>query len=363
MISLSDFEQAAREKLSANAWEYLAGGAGDELTLRRNCAAFDAISLLPKVLRDVSVLDTSLELLGLKLAHPILLAPTAYQGLYHSDAECETARGAVRAEAVYVVSTMTNRTIEEIAAAARNEKQLLLYQLYVQRNREYTQRLIERVERAGCKALVITVDTPILGLRYREMRAGFQLPAGLDRAMLRDVPEAQGITGHQTDSDGIYYPLIDAAMTWDDIQWMMTITKLPIVLKGILHPDDAERAVQIGAAGIIVSNHGARNLDTVPATIEALPAIARKVNQQIPILFDGGIRRGTDVIKALALGANAVLIGRPYCWGLAVNGAAGVESVVRMLVRELKMAMALCGRKSLAEIGAELIFEKLKLES
>ncbi len=363
IYTVSDFADLARQNLPAMAWEYLASGAGDELTLRWNGEAFDRLELLPNVLCDVSSLDTSIQLLGKTLPHPVLLAPTAYHGLYHPEAECETARGAVSAKSPFVVSTMTNRTIEEIESARTSAQQRvdqdnlapLWFQLYVQKDKSCTRHLIERAEAAGCEALVVTVDTPVIGNRVREIRAGFRLPEGLDRAMLRELPEAASVIGHQTDSDGIYYPLTNAAMVWDDIQWMISITKLPVLLKGILRADDAERAVKIGAHGVIVSNHGGRNLDTVPATIEVLPEVYGQIAHRIPVLLDGGIRRGTDIVKAIALGASAVLIGRPYCWGLAVGGSAGIEQVVRLLLRELKLAMALCGRGSVHELRADLV--------
>ncbi len=377
ILRVSDVESLAREKLPHMAWEYLDAGAGDELTLGWNRAAFDRIRLMPRVLADVSQIDTRISLFSRELPHPILLAPVAYNKLFHPEGEMAAARGAAMAGAVYCMSTMANVSIEDVApplappqaggkgegtqaggkgeGPQAREKLTLWYQLYVQQDRTYTARLIERAVSAGVEALVVTVDTPVLGNRVRETRAGFALPPGLDRAMLRDVPAASQLMGHISDADSIYYPLVNPAMTWKDIEWICSVSKVPVVLKGILNPEDAERAHARGARGIIVSNHGARNLDTVPATIDVLPRISARVRGAMPVLFDGGIRRGTDILKALALGANAVLIGRPYVYGLAVGGAEGVATVIKLLLKELKIAMALCGRASLREIDRALI--------
>lgn len=353
ILCVTDFAEPAKAKLTNMAWEYLESGAGDEITLNSNSAAFDRIKIMPNVLRDVSKLDTSAALFGEKLAHPILLAPIAYHKLFNLIGERETARGAMVADAVYCVSTMTNTSIEVIARDVPEAK--LWYQLYVQRDREYTKSLIERVEAAGVRALVVTVDTPVLGNRIRETRAGFHLPEGLTRAMLEGLPPELLVTGHGTDLDGIYYPLCDPKLSWNDIEWICKTAKLPVVLKGILNPQDAELAVKSGAQAIIVSNHGGRNLDTVPATIEVLPEIVKQVDDRMPILLDGGIRRGTDILKALASGATAVMLGRPYIWGLAANGSDGVAKSVNLLLTELKIAMALCGRSTLRSLDRSLL--------
>lgn len=335
------------------AWEYLGSAAGDELTLKWNITAFDRIQFLPRVLNDVSELDTSVELFGERLPHPVMLAPVAYHKLFHKNGEIESAKGAALAESVYCVSTMTNTSIEEIAQSSPQTR--LWYQLYVQRDRGYTKNIIERVEAAGAKAIVVTVDTPVLGNRVREARAGFHLPDGLNRAMLEGLPKEFQIIGHDTDLQGIYYPLCDPKLSWKDIEWIVQTATVPVVLKGILHPDDADIAIQSGAQGVIVSNHGARNLDTVPPTIEMLPDIVDRIDGEIPVLFDGGIRRGTDILKAMALGASAVMVGRPYVWGLAVQGAAGIEKAVSLLLTEMKIAMALCGRARLSEVDEGIL--------
>ncbi len=351
LLDLADFERAAQSVLPAMSWDYIAGAAADEHTLRWNQEAFAKIRLSPRVLVDVSTLDTRVKLLGRELAFPILLAPTAYQQLSHPEGERATARGAEAAGATMVLSMFSTVTLEEVAAAT---KAPLWFQLYVQRDRSFTRDVIARVESAGYQALVVTVDTPVLGPRYRELRAGFKLPAGLERANLRGLDIAGG--AQRPNESTIYSATLDPRMTWRDLDWIRSITRLPILLKGIQHPDDAALAVRSGVAGIIVSNHGARNLDTGPATIDALPAVVARVGGQIPVLVDGGIRRGTDILKALGLGATAVLIGRPYVHGLAVDGANGVTRVVNILRRELESAMALCGRPTIASIDASVIW-------
>lgn len=349
-VSLGDFELLARERMTQMAWEYISGGAGDELTLRWNREAYDRIRLKPRVLVDVSNLDTRVNLFGRELPFPILLAPTAYQKLVHTDGELATAKGA--GAATMVVSTMASVSVEEIAAAA---KQPPWFQLYVQPDRGFTKALVQRAEAAGCQALVVTVDTPIPGLRNREERIKFALPPGIERPNLKGLNTAG--SSHLPKENEIYNALFDSKLTWKDIEWLRSLTKLPVLLKGVLNPDDADLAVKSGASGVIVSNHGSRNIDTLPATIEALPEVVAKIAGRIPVLVDGGIRRGTDVLKALALGAKAVLIGRPYLFGLAVAGADGVNRVVNILRREFEMAMALTGRTSLAELGESVLWQ------
>jgi 4-hydroxymandelate oxidase len=335
-------------------WEYISGGAADEITLRHNHEAYEHLLLKPRALVDVSHLDTRVQLLGRDLPYPILLAPTAYQKLTHPDGEIATAKGAAAAKATMVASTMSNVTLEEIAAVANGGPGGIWFQLYVQPDRDLTRSLVHRAEAAGYEALVVTVDAPVLGPRYRELRANFALPPNLERANLRGYASAN--SAFHPSEDSIFSATLDPSLTWKDIDWFRSITRLPILLKGIQNPDDATRAVDAGANGIIVSNHGARDLDTAPATIEVLPAIAAKVSHRIPVLVDGGIRRGTDVLKALALGATATLIGRPYLFGLAVNGADGVTHILQILHRELQIAMALTGRPRISDFDASLIW-------
>ena len=351
LLDLSDFERTAQTVMSPMAWAYVSGAAADELTLRWNHEAYEKIRLMPRALVDVSKLDTRVNLLGRELAFPILLAPTAYQKLSHPDGELATVKGAADAGATMVVSTMATVSLEDIAAAAKTP---LWFQLYVQPDREFTRKLVQRAEQAGYQALVVTVDTPALGPRYRELRAKFTLPPGMERANLRGRPTATG--GQRATEASIFSGTLDPTLTWKDIDWIRSITKLPVILKGIQNPDDAARAVSAGVAAVIVSNHGARNLDTGPATIDSLPGVVAKVGGKLPVLVDGGIRRGTDILKALALGANAVLIGRPYVYGLAVDGARGVTRTITILRRELESAMATCGRTSIASIDSSVIW-------
>jgi 4-hydroxymandelate oxidase len=356
---LADFEVLAKEHLSHMTWEYISSGAADENTLRWNREAFERLLLKPKVLVDVSQIDTQVTLFGEEHAFPILLAPTAYHKLMHPEGEVATARGAAKAGATMVLSSFSTVSIEEVAAAS---KARLWFQIYAQTDHGFTRDLIQRAEAAGCSALCLTVDTPILGARNREDRCNFALPEGMGRAHLQDLKiEGQDISAlhsaHRTmDEHSIYTAMLDAALGWKDIEWLLSFAKVPLLLKGVLNPADAARAVGAGVSGIIVSNHGGRNLDTIPATIDALPLVAEKVAGRIPILMDGGIRRGTDVLKAIALGARAVLIGRPQLYGLVAAGSEGVARVIEILRRELEMAMALTGRPTIAAIDHSVLW-------
>jgi 4-hydroxymandelate oxidase len=347
LASLSDYERAAHDLLPPMAWEYLSGGAGDESTLRANESAWNDLLLRTRALVDVSVIDTVTTLLGRERPHPILLAPTAYQRLFHPDGERATARGASVADATFVLSSFATTSLEEVAAAATVP---FWFQLYISPDRGFAEALVRRAEHAGAEAICLTVDTPVLGARHRETRVGFQLPVGLTRVNLEGMRHAPADTAHRPPEGAIYSEVLDPSLTWRDVEWLRRITRVPLLLKGIMDPDDARRAAEVGVDGVIVSNHGARNLDTVPATVSALPRIVDAVGGRLPVLVDGGIRRGTDVLKALALGARAVLIGRPYTFALAVEGAAGVTRVVRLLRTELEMAMALTGRTTIAAI-------------
>ncbi len=349
IASVMDFEPRARERMTRNAWEYISGGAGDEISLRWNREAYDKIRLRTRVLVDVSKLNTKTHLFGQELAYPILLAPTAYHKLVHPDGEVETARGAGAGGATMVVSSFANTAIEDIARVA---KEPLWFQLYVQPDRGFTRSMIERAEAVGCRAICVTVDTPLAGARNREERAGFALPKGLE------LPHLKGLTNaaHPPREGEIFSAILDPTLTWKDIEWLKSFAKVPVLLKGVQSADDAEQAARLGVSGIIVSNHGARNLDTVPATIDALPSVVEKVAGRMPVLVDGGIRRGTDVLKALALGASAVLIGRPYLYALGVAGAPGVTRTLSILRKEFEIAMALTGRRSIAEIDKGVIW-------
>ena len=352
-VSLVEFEPIARERISHSAYEYISGGAGDELTLRWNREAFDRLRLRPRALVDVSRLDTRVKLFGQELPFPILLAPTAYHRLVHPEGELATVRGANAAEATMVISTAATISVEEIARASTRP---VWFQLYVQRDRGFTREIVQRAEAAGCRALCVTADTPVIGTRNRESRLKFQLPPGLETPNLKRPDQATTGSFHRTGEREIYTALLDPTLTWKDIDWLRSFARVPVLLKGILNPDDADQAARAGVAGIIVSNHGARNLDTVPATVDALPMIVDRVAGRMPILVDGGIRRGTDVLKALALGASAVLIGRPYLYGLAAAGAEGVARVVNILRTEFETAMALTGRTSVASIERTVLW-------
>lgn len=349
LVCLSDFEPAAQRRMSHSAWEYFSSGVADEITLRWNREAYDRLRLRPRVLVDVSRIDTGVSLLGQQLPHPILLAPAADQRMIHSEGEVATARGAGEAGTTFVLSSFTNTAVEEVA---KNASGPLWFQLYVQRDRGFTRDVVQRVEAAGCKAVCVTVDVPTFGPRNRQARAKYELAPGLGRPHL--PPAKKGDVGGGRLQ--VFPQWVEPALTWRDIGWISSICKIPVLIKGVLNPEDADRAAEEGIAGIIVSNHGARNLDTVPATIDALPQVVDKVAGRILVLVDGGIRRGTDVVKALALGANAVLIGRPYLYGLAVGGHDGVKRVIEILRNELEMTMGLLGRASIQSIDRSVLW-------
>jgi len=348
-VNLHEYEPLARAKLGDMAWDYLAGGGGDERTLAWNRERLDATRLLPRVLRDVSTIDTRLGLLGLELPFPVLLAPAGFQRLFHPEGELGTTRGAGAAGALYTLSTPATTSLEDVASAATAP---LWFQLYMQRDRAFTLELVKRAEVHGYRALVLTADTPVLGARDRDHRRQLELPPGMELPNLRGFTPR---TSEPTFQHGTRNPFLDPAVTWKDLSWLARMTKLPVVVKGVLHPDDARLAIEHGAAAVAVSNHGGRNLDTVPASIDALPPVVDAVAGRVPVLLDGGVRRGVDVVKALALGATAVMIGRPYLWGLATAGSEGVTRVIQLLVSELEMAMAQCGAASLAGLTRELV--------
>ena len=356
LVSLADHAAHARRVLDDNAWAYFAGGAADELTLHANNDAWSRISLLPRVLRPLAGGHTRVPLLGRTLAHPILLAPVAYQRMAHPDGEIATALAAAALEAGLVLSTQSSTPLEDVAQAFGDApgRGPLWFQLYLQHDRGFNRELVQRVERVGYEALVLTVDAPCSGARDRERRAGFRLPPGISAVNLAGLPPAPQ-PPLQTGQSALFDALLQHAPTWDDIAWLQSITRLPVLLKGILHPDDARQAAALQVAGVIVSNHGGRTLDTTPTTVAVLPDITDAVQGALPVLVDGGIRRGTDVLKAMALGASAVLVGRPYVYGLANAGAHGVAHVLRLLRDELEIAMALTGCRTLADAGPDLL--------
>ena len=356
LVTLADHEQHARTQLDDNAWAYFSGGAADEISLRANRTAWDALPLWPRVLRPLAGGHTRVPLLGRTLAHPILLAPVAFQRMAHPDGELAMAYAAAALGAGVVLSTQASVSLESVAQAVLPDpgRGPLWFQLYLQPDRGFTQALVQRAEAAGYEALVLTVDAPTSGVRDRERRAGFRLPSGVGPVNLAGLqtPASPPLSPGQS---ALFDGLLHHAPTWDDIAWLQSITRLPVLLKGVLHPADARQAVSVGAAGLIVSNHGGRTLDTAPATVTALPRVVQAAGGAVPVLVDGGIRRGTDVLKAMALGASAVLVGRPAVWGLANAGAAGVAHVLRLLRDELEVAMALTGCATLAEATPALL--------
>ncbi len=353
IAAVADYEAFARERMTPSAWAYLNGGAADELTLADNLAAFQRVRLLNRVLEDLGGGHTRLELCGLDLDYPILLAPVAYQKLAHPDGELASVLGASAMGAAMVVSTQASVSLEDIAQAAQTP---LWFQLYIQPDREFTRELVRRAEGAGYRALVVTVDAPVNGLRNREQRAAFALPANVEAVNLKGMRSLPPSVAQPGASPLFGSPLLASAPTWKDLEWLQSLTSLPVLVKGVMNPRDAVRAVEQGVAGIVVSNHGGRTLDSLPATLDVLPAIAEAVQGKVPLLLDGGVRRGTDVFKALALGASAVMIGRPYVHGLAVAGASGVAHVLHLLRTELEVAMALTGCARLTDIDASLIW-------
>lgn len=351
-LNLAEFEAAARERLTALAYEYYAGGANDEVTLRENRSAFERLALRYHVLVDVRERSTRTTVLGEPVDFPVLVAPTAFHRLACDAGEVATARAAAAAGTVMILSTASTCPIEDVGAVGGR----LWFQLYVYTDRGLTRALVERAEHCGMKAIVLTVDAPILGRRERDLRNRFHLPDGV---RLANVPSSGSVplpTGHGESGLANHFATgIEAGLTWRDVEWLRSITRLPVVIKGIVRGDDAARAVDHGAAGVIVSNHGGRQLDTAIASVRALPEVAEAVDGRAEVLLDGGVRRGTDVIKAIALGARAVLVGRPVVWGLAAAGEAGAHRVLELLHAEVDLAMALCGCVSVTDISRDLV--------
>ena len=338
-FNVQDYEALAREAMHPAAWAYLSAGSDDETTLGENRAAFGRIGLLPRMLRGVGSARLHTEVLESPVEAPILVAPMGIHRLADAEGECATARAVGSVGSLMAVSTVSSRSLEDIAASTNGP---LWFQLYVYRSRPLAKRLVRRAERAGYRALVLTVDSPRWGRKERFLRVEQTLPPKMEQVSLDedDLPEEE------------FEP---AALTWDDVTWIRSITDLPVVLKGVLHPEDAALAVEHGVAGIVVSNHGGRQLDGTMASVEALPAAVEAVGGRAEVYLDGGIRRGTDVLKALALGARAVFVGRPVLWGLAVNGEAGARRVLEMLRDELEGAMVLAGQPGVEELDPDLV--------
>ncbi len=351
VLNLHDLETLARARLPQMAWDYYSSGSDDERCLARNQAAFSEIALHYRVLVDVAHRELATTVLGQRISLPVVVAPTAFHKLAHEEGELASVRAAGDAGTIFILSTLSNTRVEDVVAAAAGP---VWFQLYVYRDRTATEALVRRVEAAGCQALVLTVDAPLLGRRERDVRNRFALPPGLAVENMHGYGE---VAKPAMDSGLAQYfaDLIDPSLTWEAIGWLRSLTKLPVLVKGIVRADDAARAVAAGASGIVVSNHGGRQLDASPATIEVLARVSDAVAGRAEILLDGGVRRGADVIKALALGARAVLVGRPVLWGLAAAGRAGVAAALGVLRRELDLAMALCGCPDVASITRDLV--------
>jgi lactate 2-monooxygenase len=359
-LSYDALEAAAREKLSPEAFGYVAGGAGSEDTMRANREAFTRWRIIPRMLRNVAQRDLSVALLGSTFNVPLLLAPIGVQSIVHPEAEVAVARAAAALNIPMVLSTASSRSLEDVAEAAGSAPRW--YQLYWGRNPDVTASMLQRAEAAGYSAIVVTLDTALLSWRERDLQNAylpFLLGEGLAnyftdpafRAALPQPPEDDPLAAIR------YFISIfsNPALAWDDLRFLREHTKLPIILKGILHYDDARRALDYGVEGVIVSNHGGRQVDGAEASLEALPRVVAAVNGAIPVLFDSGIRRGADMLKALALGARAVLLGRPYIWGLALNGTDGVREVLMNILADFDLTLALSGYASVAEMNAQAL--------
>ncbi|CAL7949813.1 unnamed protein product [Xylocopa violacea] len=354
MVCVEDFEKYAYSHLTPSVRDYYNSGAGEQFSLSLNKEAFKRFRIRPRFLRDVSRRDISTTILGEKITMPLGVAPAAMQRMAHPEGECANARAAQAAGTIYILSTISTSSIEEVAEAA--PKAIKWFQLYIYNDRNVTRNLVSRAERAGFKALVLTVDAPLFGDRRADIRNKFSLPTHLRLGNFEGEMSVKINTAKSGSGLSEYVMnLFDASLSWDDIKWLKSITKLPIVLKGILTPQDAELAIQHGAAAIIVSNHGARQVDTLPATIEALAEIADAVNGRIEIYMDGGVRQGIDVFKALALGAKMAFVARPALWGLSYGGEDGARQVLEVFRKEIDLAFALTGCATVADVKRDMV--------
>ena len=348
LVSLKDYERYAKERMDLNSIAYVCSGAGDEITYKRNEKAFENIYLETATLEDLKGANTKIELFGQSYENPIFLAPVAYQKLVDERGEIATVQGANAMNSCMCVSSFSSCTLEDITSYSNSP---LWFQLYIQPNMQVNLELIKKVEKLGFKALIITIDAPISGLRNSEQRAGFYLPNGISAINIENLNPIQTTNDFENIFDITPY-----LPTWKDIEFIKNNTNLPVILKGITSVSYAKKAIELGIDGIVVSNHGGRTIDNQPASIEILPKIAKAVNGKIPILFDGGIRRGTDIIKAIALGASAVMIGRPIMYGLATAGALGVAHTLKILKEELEVSMIFTGCKDISSINEDTIF-------
>ena len=354
ILNLDSLEARAQTRLDPMLFDYIAGGAADEWTLAENRAAWNRMQILPRMLRGVASRSLSTTVLGTPVSFPVLVPPMGFHGLCHVEAEAATARATAAEETVFVASTVSNCSLEAIAAASGGPR---WFQLYVYKDRAITRDLVQRAAASGYSALCLTVDTPLAGHRERDARNSLRMPSHL---VLGNFPAAHTDQHHHGSGRGSALGQYiaaqwDPALTWNDVAWLQSIAPMPIVVKGVLAPADAALAVEHGAAAVIVSNHGGRQLDSVPAPITMLEAVCDTVAGRAEVLLDGGVRRGTDVLKALALGARAVLVGRPVLWGLTLDGEAGVRAVLQHLRGELDLAMALAGCPSIGDIRRELV--------
>ncbi|MBJ7539585.1 alpha-hydroxy acid oxidase [Marinomonas transparens] len=352
-LCVADYQRLAKQVLPHSIYEYIYGGGGDELTLKKNRSALDAIQLWPRVLNDVTQGSTATTVLGESWRSPIMLAPVAFQTMAHEEGEIATAQAASALEVGMMVSTLASHSIEEISEQLTSPK---WFQLYWQLDRDFNLELVRRAENAGYTALVVTVDSAIHGIRNRAQRANFALPDGIEAVNLANRPPLPS-NAFTPDQSIVFQGMMSEAPNWEDIAWLIQQTDLPVVIKGILHPADALKAKAIGAQGVVISNHGGRTLDCVPSAIEVLPSIRQAVGDNFTLLMDGGIQRGTDVFKAIALGADAVLIGRPQIYALAVAGAAGVAHMLRILREELEVSMALAGTARIEDMTPAALFK------
>jgi 4-hydroxymandelate oxidase len=356
LVNLAEYESRARQIAEGSTLDYYDGGSNDEITLRENAAAFSRITLYPRMFRGVGERDLHTTILGMPADTPIMIAPVALIGMLHPDGEVPVVRAASKAGSIVTLSTFSVTPIEDVVAAATVP---VWFQLYVYKDRSASEALVRRVEAAGCRALELTADAPILGRRERDVRNNFSLPEGLWAPNLTadgtlPLPDSPG-GGGGSPFAAAFDTLVDPNLTWDDIAWLTSVSSLPVLVKGIVRADDAKRAMDAGAAGVIVSNHGGRQLDTAPAAIDALGRVADVVGDRGEVIVDGGIRRGSDVIKAIAMGAGAVQVGRPIVWGVVVDGEQGVGDVLSLLRDELDLAMALAGCRSIDEIASDVL--------